>query len=287
MIWLFFGVFLTLFFATLLGELLSRRVNTERTRTVVDNLNARIRSWWWMCGVIVLAVLAGNTGAVVLFGLVSFLALREFITLTPTRQADHAVLCWCFFVFLPVLKSGGFDAFYQRTRSQIDSLVESDPTAFYTGKEYKEAADTLYETVQLRSQSISGQIEGSIPSTEEEQKNSDTLIDASHLDLSVMGSMSMGDRIQNWNENEKTEDSPFNGNESPENIASAQFEIDDGSHQAPKGGMGNMPNVNIDRNDLSKTALGNLSLYGVSFLAFIGVLVFAIAYHRRSRRFFR
>ncbi len=182
---------------------------------------------------------------------------------------------------------GGFDAFYQRTRSQIDSLVESDPTAFYTGKEYKEAADTLYETVQLRSQSISGQIEGSIPSTEEEQKNSDTLIDASHLDLSVMGSMSMGDRIQNWNENEKTEDSPFNGNESPENIASAQFEIDDGSHQAPKGGMGNMPNVNIDRNDLSKTALGNLSLYGVSFLAFIGVLVFAIAYHRRSRRFFR
>ena len=112
MIWLFFGVFLTLFFATLLGELLSRRVNTERTRTVVDTLNARIRSWWWMCGVIVLAVLAGNTGAVVLFGLVSFLALREFITLTPTRQADHAVLCWCFFVFLPVLKSGGFDAFY-------------------------------------------------------------------------------------------------------------------------------------------------------------------------------
>ena len=102
MIWLFFGVFLTLFFATLLGELLSRRVNTERTRTVVDNLNARIRSWWWMCGVIVLAVLAGNTGAVVLFGLRSFLALREFITLTPTRQADHAVLCWCFFVFLPV-----------------------------------------------------------------------------------------------------------------------------------------------------------------------------------------
>ena len=83
------------------------------------------------------------------------------------------------------------------------------------------------QTLFMKQYSFGGQIEGSIPSTEEEQKNSDTLIDASHLDLSVMGSMSMGDRIQNWNENEKTEDSPFNGNESPENIASAQFEIED------------------------------------------------------------
>lgn len=55
-----------------------------------------------MCGVITLAVLTGNVGAAILFGLVSFLGLREFVTLTPTRQADHAALCWCFFVFLPV-----------------------------------------------------------------------------------------------------------------------------------------------------------------------------------------
>jgi phosphatidate cytidylyltransferase len=39
---------------------------------------------------------------VVLFGLVSFLALREFLTLTPTRSSDHRALFWTFFVFAPI-----------------------------------------------------------------------------------------------------------------------------------------------------------------------------------------
>ncbi len=94
---------------------------------------------------------------------------------------------------------GGFEAFYSRVRSQIDSLVESDPTAFYTYEEYLDAVDTLYEVVQLRGKSIKGQVEGTIPSTSDTQTNSDALVDASHLDLSVMGSMSMGDRMREWN----------------------------------------------------------------------------------------
>ena len=102
MIWLLCCVFLILALATLIGMLLARRTGTESSRAIIKNLNARIRSWWWMCGVILLAVLAGDFGSIILFGLVSFLALREFVTLTPTRRADHAVLCWCFFVFLPV-----------------------------------------------------------------------------------------------------------------------------------------------------------------------------------------
>lgn len=90
------------------------------------------------------------------------------------------------------VEGGGFDAFYERVRSQIDELVESDPTAFYSYSEYEEAADTLYQIVKLRGESIQGQLEGSIPSTEEEQKNSDSLIDASDLDVSLMGSMNGG-----------------------------------------------------------------------------------------------
>ena len=37
-----------------------------------------------------------------LFGLISFWALREFITLTPTRLADHRTLFWVFFLFTPL-----------------------------------------------------------------------------------------------------------------------------------------------------------------------------------------
>lgn len=48
------------------------------------------------------------------------------------------------------------------------------------------------ETVKLRGQSIQGQLDGTIPSTEEAQRDSDALVDASDLDLSVMGTMNMG-----------------------------------------------------------------------------------------------
>ncbi len=88
---------------------------------------------------------------------------------------------------------GRFDEVYSRIRSQIDSLVETDPTAFYSYEEYLEAADMLYEVVNLRAQSIEGQLDGTIPSTDSGQRaDSSTLIDASDLNLSVMGTMNMG-----------------------------------------------------------------------------------------------
>lgn len=88
--------------------------------------------------------------------------------------------------------NGGFEQFYNRTRTQIDELVKTDPNALYTYEEYEKALEVLCEVVNLRGQSISGQISGSIPSIEQEQKNSEMLIDASHIDLSVMGTMNMG-----------------------------------------------------------------------------------------------
>ena len=90
------------------------------------------------------------------------------------------------------IDGGSFDAFYTRVRSQIDALVESDPTAFYSYDEYLTAAETLYQVVKLRGQSIQGQLDGTIPSTEAAQRTSDALVDASALDLSAMGYMNSG-----------------------------------------------------------------------------------------------
>lgn len=86
----------------------------------------------------------------------------------------------------------GFETFYNRTRNLIDTLVETDPTAFYTYEEYQTAADTLYQIVRLRAQSIEGQLDGTIPSTSKEQTSSDALIDASSLSVSAMGTMNTG-----------------------------------------------------------------------------------------------
>lgn len=55
-----------------------------------------------MCAVFALAVFVGKTGTTVLFGLISFMALREFVTLTPTRAGDHRALFWIFFVITPL-----------------------------------------------------------------------------------------------------------------------------------------------------------------------------------------
>ena len=102
-----------------------------------------------------------------------------------------------YYAFLQQLVSeyiggGGFDAFYERVRSQIDALVETDPTAFYSYDEYLTAVDTLYQVVKLRGESIQGQLDGTIPSTESAQRSDDALVDASALDISVMGSMNTG-----------------------------------------------------------------------------------------------
>lgn len=68
---------------------------------VVANLAARIKAWWIMVGLFGIALATGGVGSIVLFALVSFFALREYITLTHTRAGDHRALFWAFFVVVP------------------------------------------------------------------------------------------------------------------------------------------------------------------------------------------
>ena len=97
--WLFGGVFAILIFASTVGWLLQLRAAPGHAG--IANLNARIKAWWVIVGLIGFAFLFGRVGVIVLFGLVSFFALREFITLTPTRRGDHVALAVSFFLVLP------------------------------------------------------------------------------------------------------------------------------------------------------------------------------------------
>jgi phosphatidate cytidylyltransferase len=100
--WLVEGVLALLVLSSIIGWLLSLRATSEAGRATVQNLNARIRAWWIMVAIFGLALTSGLIGSVILFGLMSFLALREFITLTPTRAGDHRTLFWVFFVIVPL-----------------------------------------------------------------------------------------------------------------------------------------------------------------------------------------
>ena len=96
------GVLGVLLVSTIVGFVLRRRARSETARATIDNLNQRTASWWLMATIFAAAVATGQTGTVVLFGFVSFFALREFITLTPTRRSDHRALLWAFFVITPL-----------------------------------------------------------------------------------------------------------------------------------------------------------------------------------------
>ena len=47
-------------------------------------------------------LLSGRIGSLILFGIISFLAMREYMTLVPTRRGDHRTLFWSFFVIMPM-----------------------------------------------------------------------------------------------------------------------------------------------------------------------------------------
>jgi len=102
LVWLFGGVLFLLYVATLIGRWMKRRRKGETNRSTLENVNARIRAWWKMCAIFAAAILLGRVGSLVLFGLISFLALREYMTLVPTRRGDHHTLFWSFFVIMPL-----------------------------------------------------------------------------------------------------------------------------------------------------------------------------------------
>ena len=102
LLWLFGGVAVTLVLATAVGQALRLSVDGPGTRATIANINARIGAWWLMSAAFLVATLTGGVGSVVLFALVSVLALREFVTLSPTSRADHRALAWAFFVVIPV-----------------------------------------------------------------------------------------------------------------------------------------------------------------------------------------
>lgn len=100
--WLMGGLAAVLVAASIAGWQLGLRIRSESGRQVVANLNARVRAWWIMIAVFAFAFLLGKAATIVLFGMVSFFALREFFTLTPTRAGDHRALSLAFFVLIPV-----------------------------------------------------------------------------------------------------------------------------------------------------------------------------------------
>ncbi len=104
---LFVIVFGFLFLASVITLLVSLREHKDdetstRRRHDLHNVEGVLKTSWLMALVFWLGWVSGNGVALLLFGFVSFFALREFMTLSPTRRGDHRGLILAFFVVLPM-----------------------------------------------------------------------------------------------------------------------------------------------------------------------------------------
>ena len=112
----------------------------ETVRKELQSVSAILRTSWLMVFVFWIGWVTGEGVALTLFGFVSFFALREFLTLSPTRLGDHRSLVLAFFVVLPVqyslIGSGLFELFtvfipvYVFLALPLASALANDPQRF-------------------------------------------------------------------------------------------------------------------------------------------------------------
>ena len=95
--------------------------------------------------------------------------------------------------------SGSFSQTLQQVVDLITPYVEKDPTKFCTTEEFQAGVEALEDFCLLRAQSVQGQLEGTIPSTDDGQSaDSSSLVDASSVDISAMGTMENGGGQRSW-----------------------------------------------------------------------------------------
>jgi phosphatidate cytidylyltransferase len=91
-LWSLGAIFGVLVVATITVAVLKR----SRPGKSSDELGLRIRSWWVMATVFTLALILSRKISLVFFAFLSFLALKEYLSLIPTRRADRRVLLWAY-----------------------------------------------------------------------------------------------------------------------------------------------------------------------------------------------
>jgi len=84
---------LTILVVVTLLVLLLKKINKTKN---YQELQQRTTSWWWIIGLLFLFLTIGTNTAIVFFAFLSFLALKEFISIVPTRQTDRNAVFWVY-----------------------------------------------------------------------------------------------------------------------------------------------------------------------------------------------
>ena len=71
-----------------------------KRKTDYSELKQRVQSWWWIVTAFTLSLFLNQPVSIFFFCFLSFLAFKEYLSLIPTRRADHQVLFWAYIALL-------------------------------------------------------------------------------------------------------------------------------------------------------------------------------------------
>lgn len=193
------------------------------------------------------------------------------------------------------LQSADIDGLIDEAYSLIAPYVEKDPTKFCTYDEFETGVQTLKNFCCLRAQSVTGQLDGSIPSTSEAQKeSSESLVDVSAITISDMGSMGNtmggkggfgGRQRDNADKSDAADTEGFTPPQRPDSSADAgtDFEADTqgGPPQSPPDGQNGTSPGQTDGQGSSRTSGTQTVLLAACALVLALGLGFAVFYKRR------
>ena len=192
-------------------------------------------------------------------------------------------------------QSADIDGLIDEAYSLIAPYVEKDPTKFCTYDEFETGVQTLKNFCYLRAQSVTGQLDGSIPSTSEAQKeNSESLVDASGITISDMGSMGNtmggkggfgGRQNDDADKSDAADTEGFTPPQRPDSSADAgtDFEADTqgGPPQSPPDSQNGTSPGQTDGQGSSRTSGTQTVLLAACALVLALGLGFAVFYKRR------
>ena len=179
-------------------------------------------------------------------------------------------------------KSGDFEREFNRTFEMLAEYVQKDPTKFCTFDEFVKGAETIKEFCLLRAESISGQLDGTIPSTTEGQSaNTEALIDASHITISAIGGMggfgggpkmsfNSEENVEGKNQEEKATVPAFNETEDANKNQGNRF-----------GEFGGGPMRGFGQQQQPKDYTTNIIVLSASGILLLAGLVFVFAYKKK------
>lgn len=142
-------------FAATISRLILQARNPKKD---FSELRQRIQSWWWMVGLLFLVLILSKNTTIVFIGFLSFLALKEFLSIVPIRQVDRRVVFWIY-LSIPVqyywVASGWYGMFIIFIPVYIFLLIPMRMVLIGDTKGFIKAAGVLHWSVMLTVFSLS------------------------------------------------------------------------------------------------------------------------------------